>query len=127
MQKKCEELNSIKRKYKLLKESYERLITINKNFQEQAKDKAFAQDVLMAEMRTNYDTVKAENLKLIDSLETQHKLWKVWLLKMDDREISPAPVSESNTNVEADKEEEPVEDVAHEEAVGIIDDIADTG
>ena len=68
----------MERHYKLLKENYERLITINKNIQDQAKDKELAQDILIADMRTNYDAVKTENLKLSDSLDTQHKLWKVW-------------------------------------------------
>ena len=35
--------------------------------------------------------------------------------------------TESNTNVEADKEEGPVEDVENEEAVESIDEILDTG
>ena len=33
--------------YKLLKENYERLITINKNVQAQAKDKKYVLDVLL--------------------------------------------------------------------------------
>ena len=56
-------------KFKLLKENYERLITINKNLQNQAKDWGYAQDVLNAELRNNYDSVKAENIKINDVAE----------------------------------------------------------
>ena len=75
----CPAFHTMEVKYKLLKENYERLITINKNLQDQAKDRGYAQDVLMAEVRNNYDSVKAENVKLNDNLETQNKLWKIYL------------------------------------------------
>ena len=80
--KTCPAFHNMEVKFKLLKD-YERLITINKNLQDQAKDKSYVQDVLMAELRNNYDSVKAENVKLNDSLETKHKLWKIWMAKMD--------------------------------------------
>ena len=62
--KKCDNFITMERSYRLLKENYERLITINKNIQEQAKDKELAQDILLVDMRTNYDSVKTENIKL---------------------------------------------------------------
>ena len=37
----------------------------------------------MEELRTAYEQTKAENIKLNDNLETQNKLWKVWLQKVD--------------------------------------------
>ena len=37
--KKCDDFIPMERNYKLLKENYEKLMTINKNIQEQAKDK----------------------------------------------------------------------------------------
>ena len=54
---KCDDFITMERHYKLLKENYERLITINKNIQEQAKDKVLAQDIIIADIRTNYDAV----------------------------------------------------------------------
>ena len=90
---KCDKFNTLERNYKLLKENYERLNTINKNVQDQAKDKQFAQDVQIAELRTNYDSVKAENIKIKDNLETQNKLWKIWLVKMDDKKDESEPQS----------------------------------
>ena len=85
----------------------------------------------MAELRTKYDTEKAENIKLNDSLETQHKLWKVWLLKMEDKEVSPPPVTERSTHIEPDKEDEPgeedepSEEEGNDEEVEIIDEKKD--
>ena len=108
-QKKCKEFDILDRNYKLLKENYERLVTINKNLQNQAKDREYAQDVLQAELRTNYDSAKAENIKLNDSLETQHKMWKIWLEKFDDKKEVPAPAP--NENQEAPIVDEPVEEI----------------
>ena len=44
---KCPCFEEMEVNYKLLKENYERLITINKNVQAQAKDKKYVQDVLL--------------------------------------------------------------------------------
>ena len=46
---KCEDLVTVERNYKLLKENYERLVTINKSIQVEAKDKGYAQDLLLAD------------------------------------------------------------------------------
>ena len=81
----CQGFERVELNYKLLKENYERLITINKNLQAQAKDKEYAQDVLISELRTNYDATKTENIKLKDDLETQNKLWKIWLERFDEK------------------------------------------
>ena len=45
-----------------MKENYDRLITIHKGLQEQSKDK-YAQDILIADLRTNYEGIKKEDLK----------------------------------------------------------------
>ena len=82
---KCQGFERVELNYKLLKENYERLITINKNLQAQAKDKEYAQDVLISELRTSYDATKTENIKLEDDLETQNKLWKIWLEKFEEK------------------------------------------
>ena len=71
--------------HRLLTENYERLITINKKLQAQTKDKDYAMDVQLEELRGGYEKTKAENIKLQDNLDTQNKLWKIWLLKFGDK------------------------------------------
>ena len=61
-------------------------------------------------MRTNYDFVKTENKKLNDSLDTQHKLWKVWLEKMDVKKDKSVPVTKSNEESTKVNEVEIIED-----------------
>ena len=95
------------------------MITINKNIQEQAKDKELAQDILIAELRTNYDSIKTENIKLNDSLDTQHKLWKVLLEKMEVKEDATVPENKANEKSSNDNEVEVEEEV--EEEVEIIE------
>ena len=72
--------------YKVLKDNYERLIDINKRLQEDAKDKEYAMDVQIAELREGYEKATADNIKLQDDLSTQNKLWKMWLEKCSDKE-----------------------------------------
>ena len=105
------------------------MITINKNLQEQTKDKDYAKDVLMAELRINYDSIKTENLKLKDSLETQQKLWKIWLetfekkketntLQSKTDQVGDEGIKENRNN---DQENKGKEKTATEEEVEIID------
>ena len=68
-------------KFESLKENYERLSNINKKLQEQAKDKQYALDIQLEEIRTSYEKAEAENIKLKDNLDTQNKLWKMWIHK----------------------------------------------
>ena len=98
--KTCPAFHTMEVKFKLLKENYERLITINKNLQDQAKDRGYAQDVLNAELRNNYDSVKAENIKLNDDLETQNKLWKIWLAKLDDKQEATTSDNDMENDVD---------------------------
>ena len=57
---------------------------INKKKTDELKDKQFASDVNTEQIRTVYEQTKAENIKLKDNLDTQNKLWKIWLLKNED-------------------------------------------
>ena len=87
--------------FKELRENYERLIAINKRLNEQTKDKEYALEVNIEEFRNGYEQAKAENIKLKDNLETQNKLWKIWLEKFDgtqNREIINAETSENLTS-----------------------------
>ena len=83
-QNKCKEYERLLIEHNLLKENYERLITINKKHQDQNKDKELAQNIQMEELRRGFEKAKAENIKLQDNLDTQNKLWKIWIEKMDD-------------------------------------------
>ena len=42
-------------------------------------------EVQLGELREGYEKAKSENIKLQDNIETQNKLWKIWLLKFDDK------------------------------------------
>ena len=81
---KCEDFAIIENNYKILKESYERLVVINKQLQTRTDDKEYALEVQNEELRNGYERMKKDNIKLQDSLDTQHKLWKVWLQKNDE-------------------------------------------
>ena len=39
----------------------------------------------MEELRGGYEKAKAENIKVKDNIETQNKLWKIWLKKFEDK------------------------------------------
>ena len=61
---KCKEFETLQTNYQMLKENYERLININKKLQAQNKDKDMAVDIQLEELRSGYERVKAENIKL---------------------------------------------------------------
>ena len=79
-------------KFESLKENYERLSNINKKLQEQAKDKQYALDIQLEEIRTADEKAEAENIKLKDNLDTQNKLWKMWILKQEQCETEKSSV-----------------------------------
>ena len=71
----------------------------------------------MEELRRGFEKAKAENVKLQDNLDTQNKLWKIWIEKIDDKEV----VAENkSTNVDPNQ---PSDD----EVVLIEDDDQDKG
>ena len=41
-------------------------------------------EVQLEEVRTGYENTKKENIKLRDNLDTQDKLWKIWLSNFDE-------------------------------------------
>ena len=88
-QKKCKDYENLQANHNLLKENYERLIAINKKLQAQSKDKEYALDVQVEELRGGYEKAKSENIKLKDTIETQNKLWKIWLQKFEDKVEEP--------------------------------------
>ena len=76
------------------------------------KDKDLAKDILVAELRSSYDTTKAENIKLSDSLETQQKLWKIWVEKFEIGNKKQKNDEENDTELEVeDKKVEHIYDV----------------
>jgi hypothetical protein len=82
---KCKDYEVFESSHNILKENYERLISINKKLQSQAKDKEYALDVQIGELWGGYERTKAENIKLKDNIETRNKLWKIVLKKFDDK------------------------------------------
>ena len=94
----CENLNIIENNYKILKESYERLVTINKQLQSQQNDRAYALEIQNEELKNGFERMKKENIKFQDSLETQNKLWKIWLQKHEQSNIYEVVTKESNSN-----------------------------
>ena len=75
--KKCKEYDLLEQSYKALKENYERLVTLTKKEKEQIKDKEYAMEIQIEELRNGFERVKGENVKLQDNLDTQNKLWKM--------------------------------------------------
>ena len=90
---------------KTLKLNYERLIAINKKLTEQTKDKEFALDIQAEELKRGYESIKQENVKLKDDLETQSKLWKIWLQNFDANEDNENP-QKKNDSVQNSQDDE---------------------
>ena len=89
--------------HRILKENYERLISINKKLQSQVKDKEYALDVQIEELRGGYERTKAENIKLKDNIDDQNKLWKMWLKKFEDK---PEEITKAQNKPEEMKEKD---------------------
>ena len=106
---KCKEYDNLK-----AKQNYERLIVIQKKHLDQNKDKEYAVNIQLEELRRGYETTKNENVILQDNLETQNKLWKIWLDKFD---ANPAKVDSTPKS-----NEEPVKQPEDDEALLIEDD-----
>ena len=74
-----EKYKDLEDKYNLLKENYERLVQINKKSESNKKDREYALEAQNQELRIGYEKVKTENIKLQDNLDTQNKLWRIWI------------------------------------------------
>ena len=59
------------------------------------KDKEYALNIQLEELKSAFEAIKTENIKLKDNLEAQNKLWKIWLETFDDKnkvtEVSKGP------------------------------------
>ena len=110
-----------------LKQNYERLINIQKKLNEQMKDKEYALKVQMEELRSAYEVEKTENIKLKDNVDTQNKLWKVWLESFDKRNETNTDNTESNPVVTDTEQSVPdtiiAENVSTEETEEDVTDI----
>ena len=107
-EKKCEKYDELHSKYDMLKENYERLILINKKLQLNSKDKEYALEIQMEELRSGYEKTKKENVKFQDNLETQNKLWKMWILKFEEqpKEVNSKPTNPPENVVRHDTDDE---------------------
>ena len=73
----------VKRKLRLIEESYDRLMGLFLKQQTECKDKALAYKTELEEANEQFRVVKTENEKLKEVNETQHKLWKIFLEKFE--------------------------------------------
>ena len=79
------EYKELEDKYNILKENYERLVQVLKKAESNNKDKEYALEIQNEELKLGYEKIKSENIKLQDNLDTQNKLWKIWIQKFDDK------------------------------------------
>ena len=78
------QLKELEEKYNVLKENYERLVQALKKAESNNKHKEYALEIQNEELKLGYEKVKSENIKLQDNLDTQNKLWKMWIQKFED-------------------------------------------
>ena len=109
-------------KYNLLKENYERLIQLNKKSETSQKDRELALETQNEELRIGYEKVKAENIKLQDNLDTQNKLWKIWIQNFETNKIEVDKEQKSDKKSGNNKEND---EIAIIEEEGIDNDIDD--
>ena len=81
------------------------MISITKKEKDQAKDKEYAMNVQIEELRNGFERIKAENIKLEDNLDTQNKLWKMWIVKSENKD-NKLTVKSDNKEVAADIDDE---------------------
>ena len=83
---------------KMMEESYDRLMALYSKQQNDYKSKVTA---YKAELENTYEclrVVKIENEKLREINETQHKLWKIFVEKFDDKEAKTNDDKEATTD-----------------------------
>ena len=80
----CDEENiELKRKLRMIEDSYDRLIHMFQKQQLESKDKALAYKSELEGVNECLRVVKTETEKLKEINETQHKLWKIFLNKIE--------------------------------------------
>ena len=95
---KLEEENIIlKRTVRTLEENYDRIITMFQKQQNESKDKALAYRIEIEASAESFRVVKAENEKLKEVNEVQHKLWKIFVDKFEKDEASKKTPINGNT------------------------------
>ena len=109
-------------KYNLLKENYERLIQLNKKSETSQKDRELALETQNEELRIGYEKVKTENIKLQNNLDTQNKLWKIWIQNFENNKIEVDKEQKSDKKTGNNKEDD---EIAIIEEEGIDNDIDD--
>ena len=91
-------LEDMNMKFKMMEESYDRLMALYSKQQNDFKAKTLA---YKSELENVYDTLRAtkvENEKLKEVNETQHKLWKIFLDKFEDKDTKTKNDKEGQTN-----------------------------
>jgi hypothetical protein len=110
------ENNDLKRKLRILEENYDRLMNMFQKQQTESKDKALAFKIEVEAATESFRVAKAENEKLREVNETQHKLWKIFLDKFEkdenakkkknERESSAQSAADDDIEVVESEEEE---------------------
>ena len=110
----------LKRKLRIMEESYDRLMFMFQKQQTEIKDKTLAFKIQVETATESYRVAKKENEKLKEANEIQQKLWKVFLDKFEKDEAvkkdggadtpqtkpkDPEPREESDKNTEDDCED----------------------
>ena len=78
----------LKRKLRIMEESYDRLMNMFQKQQNESKDKALTFKVEIEAATESFRVAKAENEKLKEVNEVQHKLWKIFVDKFEKGEKS---------------------------------------
>ena len=98
-----EEDTQLKRKLRLMEDSYDRLMSMYQKQQSEFKDKALAYKIELEEVNECLRVVKTENEKLKEVNEIQHKLWKIFVDKIEMKETE---TEEINKKSQEDKSKE---------------------
>ena len=112
------------RKLRMIEDSYDRLMTLFKRKQSEHSDKELAFKIELEEVNEKLRVIKTENQKLKEINETQHKLWKIFVEKVEkDKNESTEKINNVKTTMRkvtetASKEtEEPIEIMEDDEVV----------
>ena len=114
------ENTELKRKLRIMEESYDRLMSMFQKQQSETKDKALAYKIEIEAAQETYRVAKTEKEKLKEVNEIQHKLWKIFVNKFEKEEPpvrkadKPADPKQPSPNAESNEEEVVIDDESEE-------------
>ena len=110
-----EENLELKRKLRLMEDSYDRLMAMFQKQQSECKDKALAYKTELEEVNECFRVAKTENEKLKEINETQHKLWKIFLDKFEKDNNSKEKIRENQNKEEQSQAHDKIEFIDDDE------------